>query len=447
MKPRLRYPLIAIFFLAFLVLAPFVVSFVTGIKYDSGSHKFVRTGSIYVKTQPNKAQIFLNGKLYGNTPATLRFLAPGDYQVLIKKNGYFDWSKTLNVRAQYVTYVNQDIDDLTMFLSQPKGTQIAQNVLDFYSGKKRILYVTADKIFIADVNSPEHQQGFSLQGNFSPLNILASPDENYYLIYNGSYYAVFDARNNKIFDISSLINSPLSTAAVINDGNFQFSDRDDLYFLTKTTLYQVDWQNTIKTAVAQNIFAYQINAGSLYALSLNAVSGMLQLSQGNIGLNQTQNILISGLPNFKTAQIFVSNRNQPFILGDGVFYAVEGVGKASNSLRRITDSISFAQLNDQNSEFILASNNEIDIYDYLKGTFSSVTRSSAQIKTPQLLGDLGWILYLNDGSLQTIELDNRDRQNNYQLSSVGLSAKYYIGPNLDKIFLLDNGKLSELGIR
>jgi hypothetical protein len=64
-----------------------------------------------------------------------------------------------------------------------------------------------------------------------------------------------------------------------------------------------------------------------------------------------------------------------------------------------------------------------------------------------LLGNLGWVLYFNAGQLQTIEIDNRDHQNNYNLAAAGPDAEFFITPDNQKVFLLDGGRLSELTIR
>lgn len=442
MKPGLRYGLIALFFLAFLLLAPLVVAFVTGIKYDPAQHAFVRTGSISVKTQPKRADIFLNGEKAATSPATIRFLKPGDYSIRLHKDGYFDWTKILNVRAQYVSYANQDLDNVTLFLEHSANQEIKTGVANFYAGKKRILYLADAALFLADADNPQNAQQLSLPKAADPgtLQILASNDENYYLFYNSSFAAVFDARSNKIYDISAMVDALGGSSNKSGDsGGFKFSDNDQLYFLAKPALYLLDWQKETQKLILPNVSEYAPASRNIYFLSPDSASGqtrLLTLSGGNTDL------LLANLPAWTSARIFLNSRNQIYILGDGVFYAV-----GANSLQRIADAVADVQIINQYGEILLSNRNELDLYNFFSGKLSSITRSSKPIGSPALLGNLGWALFINDSRLQALELDNRDHQNDYTLAGVSASAKFYPGPNLQKLFLLDSGKLQQLTIR
>jgi len=443
MKPGLRYGLIALFFLAFFSAAPFIVSFVTGIKYDFKTRQFVRTGSIYAKTDPKKAQIFLNSKLAGTTPATLRFLSPGDYAIKIHKDGYFDWDKTLNVRAQYVTYANQNLNNIVLFLNHPAADLIHGGVQDFSSGRKRILYLTDSALHLADLSSAHREQTLSLPKNFSDLKIIPAQDENYYLLYDDSFAAVFDARNNRLFDISARISSLSSAGAATNGPDFQFSTNDDLYFLAKSVLYRIDWTQGSAAAVLNNVLAYRATGGNVYFLRFNPASQSTELDLSQAFGQSDAQVLIPALPNWSQAQIFLNNRSQLFILADGTFYALGGSG----SLARIADSITTAQIYDFYGKILLASNNEIDLYDFFNGSLTSVTRSSQTVSNPVLLNDLGWVMFINDSRLQAIEIDNRDHQNNYTLAPAAANAKFALDSDLQKVFILNQGDLEQLTIR
>lgn len=58
-------------------------------------------GTLQVKSKPEGAEILLNGKYAGNTPATFR-LPPGEYIVTVHKPGYGEWRRAmmLTSRAQ-----------------------------------------------------------------------------------------------------------------------------------------------------------------------------------------------------------------------------------------------------------------------------------------------------------------------------------------------------------
>jgi hypothetical protein len=53
-------------------------------------------GSLVIDSTPTGADIEVDGSFVGNTPSTLT-LTPGSHQIVVKKKGFTDWTKTLNV--------------------------------------------------------------------------------------------------------------------------------------------------------------------------------------------------------------------------------------------------------------------------------------------------------------------------------------------------------------
>jgi PEGA domain-containing protein len=55
-------------------------------------------GTVSVKTNPDGADVYLDGQFYGNSPATLK-LKPGKHTVAAKMSGYKDWSREVATDA------------------------------------------------------------------------------------------------------------------------------------------------------------------------------------------------------------------------------------------------------------------------------------------------------------------------------------------------------------
>lgn len=53
-------------------------------------------GSIAINSTPVGADIEIDGNFVGNTPSTVS-VAPGSHQIVVKKKGFAEWSRTLNV--------------------------------------------------------------------------------------------------------------------------------------------------------------------------------------------------------------------------------------------------------------------------------------------------------------------------------------------------------------
>jgi len=53
-------------------------------------------GVISITSDPDRAEIYVDGKFHGNTPATLK-LASGSHTILLKLAGMPDYSRTMDV--------------------------------------------------------------------------------------------------------------------------------------------------------------------------------------------------------------------------------------------------------------------------------------------------------------------------------------------------------------
>jgi hypothetical protein len=64
--------------------------------------------SLTIDSTPVGADIEIDGGFVGNTPSTLT-LTPGSHQIAVKKKGFADWTKTLNVTGGNV-HLNAELE-------------------------------------------------------------------------------------------------------------------------------------------------------------------------------------------------------------------------------------------------------------------------------------------------------------------------------------------------
>ena len=82
---RIRSSLFYLSVFLFFTGLPFIIAFSLGYKFNPHTLKFSKTGLIYVKTQPEGAKIYLNGKLIPDkSPATIHELVPAVYKVALE---------------------------------------------------------------------------------------------------------------------------------------------------------------------------------------------------------------------------------------------------------------------------------------------------------------------------------------------------------------------------
>lgn len=435
MKSPARYSLILSGIVAFLALSPLIVMFVSGTKYDFRSKRFVETGTLNILTDPRGAKVLIDGESYGKTNRTIRFVSPGDYSVELKKDGYFTWSKKLNVKAHYVTNVNAEPKGIALFYSDPKIVPIANNLLDAYVGRQRLVYATKDKIFAADAGSPDRTQELGLPAEMNALQITAAKSENYFLVSGYQFEAVFDVRNNRLIDISKLT-GPAELGAL------QFSDDDLLYQLLDNELYRINWNDNNKELLLQNVLAFHANSDAIYYIKseVTALGQQTSLVRAQFPSLQ-EKILVPQLPALHTASLLLSANNQLFILGDNNLYT------GDETPLQIASGVETAAIDDSAKQLLYSTGNEVDLYDLISGNSELVTRSSQTITNPVSALDLGWVFFINDGRLQNIEIDNREHQNNFTFANINPGAKFFLDQNAENIFLLENGNLTEMKIR
>ncbi|MGB6882235.1 MAG: PEGA domain-containing protein [Microgenomates group bacterium] len=86
----------------------FIFYYARGYRFDIDSFRFIPNGLLVVKSNPDGAQVYINGELKTATNTNL-FISPGTYDVSIRKEGYLPWYKRLTVKKEIVTEANASL--------------------------------------------------------------------------------------------------------------------------------------------------------------------------------------------------------------------------------------------------------------------------------------------------------------------------------------------------
>lgn len=84
------------------VVGYFLSFYAKGYQFDLATFKFLPNGILVIKSNPDGAQVFIDGELKTATNATFH-LPPSTYEVSIKKEGFMTWNKTLTIEKEVVT--------------------------------------------------------------------------------------------------------------------------------------------------------------------------------------------------------------------------------------------------------------------------------------------------------------------------------------------------------
>jgi len=179
----LFYMSVAVFF----TTLPAILSYSLGFKFDARTLTFYRTGLIALKSQPEGADVYLDGKpLNDRTPVTINELSPGAYQVEVRLKGYYPWSAKINVASARVA----NFERITLFPLRPEIKQLNKEKLTaFYvdQGKDRIYYFDQERseIYVSDVEGNNQEKvGDMCKLDAAPLQCKVSPARKKIAYYN-----------------------------------------------------------------------------------------------------------------------------------------------------------------------------------------------------------------------------------------------------------------------
>ena len=139
------------------------------------------TGLMVTNSEPKGAQVIINGEVRTATDDTLN-LEPGSYQVELKKNGFFPWSKTLQIEPSLVTQTNATLFPSTTDLKAITYTGVINPSLS--PNGSRIIYAVSNEATSSTDLNPDsgiwilELSDLPLRFNRDPQQIVAGlPDK------------------------------------------------------------------------------------------------------------------------------------------------------------------------------------------------------------------------------------------------------------------------------
>ena len=161
-------------------------------RVDQNVESFAReTGLLHATSSPKGAEVYIDGKLTSITDNTI-YLAPGEYDVRIAKDGYNSWSKRIKIEKSLVSTTNA-----TLYPYSPSITSITYtgvtNPLASPDGTKILYYTNTasarskNGLYVLDVTnlsrSPQQICDDDPDFDLVHADILWSPDSNDVLVF------------------------------------------------------------------------------------------------------------------------------------------------------------------------------------------------------------------------------------------------------------------------
>lgn len=181
--PFHRRILPVIFVIAFLALAPVIIFYTSGYRWNPKKGKVERYGTVIFDTTPRGAKILVdNREISHKTPITIQDMPPGSHRFDLTLDGYTSWGKTLDVLPEKVTFINNiwlwKKSSPTLIL----GTDLQSLSLSPDGSRALLVSASPTKALVIDTADAATQSLALEPGDLELRNILWSDNGRYAVI-------------------------------------------------------------------------------------------------------------------------------------------------------------------------------------------------------------------------------------------------------------------------
>lgn len=104
-----------------ILIALFLILYVQGYRVDWNNWKLIQKGVMVLFTEPDPDRIVINGEEQEVDDEFALSLTPGHYEILITKENYSSWTRTLNVGSEIVASQK----DIVLFRINPETSELS----------------------------------------------------------------------------------------------------------------------------------------------------------------------------------------------------------------------------------------------------------------------------------------------------------------------------------
>ena len=289
----------------------------------------IQNGLVFVSSQPQAADIYVNGQLKKPKTNTRLVMTADTYSLTLKKAGYQDWSRLISVsggevgRFDYPLLIPNNLvtNSLASYPTAP-------NFMTQSPDKRWLILAKADvfnSFDVYDLRSPTEDptpitippDALAQPAGAQSWEVIEWADDNRHLLlqhrYDDTSEFILVNRENPVQSLN------LTRKLGVNPSNLRFIDRKfDRYYVYDAptqTLSRASLQTTALTPVLTEVISYRSHGEGtlLYATSRGASAGQIRVRL---------------LTNDRTYTIRSLTANTPYLLDitqyDNTFYAVVG---------------------------------------------------------------------------------------------------------------------------
>ncbi|MDO8241295.1 MAG: hypothetical protein Q7T51_04940 [Candidatus Moranbacteria bacterium] len=451
--------------LMFVIIAPAVVLYAKGFRFDLSRGVFVHSGTISIKSNPQDIVVSLDGKVNDskaldkiNNSYNVMGLMPKGYNLSIGADGYQTWNKNIEVHSGVAS------EFWNVLLVRNEYTKIDYNTTGiekfFISPQSKYIIYTANSASglstrILDIKSKEIVGLFDFADwNFITEdrreNIEWTPEEDYLSVpvqktEDGKTqfaYFIVDPNAKTSFNLNELLNND-----DISYVRWDPKDKNYLFYLSNNSLYRVNITNpTDSKQIAQDVSSFDLSKTNVYY----SVMPHELVYKNNLDGSGTPNQITSSFPeditrNFRL--IAYDDSRIAFLTQNKDLYLFNQ-GEYGTYTRKLGYDIEGIQFSDDGKKLLYWTKNAMSVY-YLRNwnvspvrgenTIEDITRYSEEIKNIQWFKDYEHVIFSISSDVKIIELDPMDHRNIMNLPKTN-SQMPLIGYNLaqERLYFVDS---------
>ncbi len=411
----------------FLLAAPIVILYSQGYRFDFSKKRFELTGAFFLKVKPRSYSVYLDNKkarqktdLFGAT--LIDGLLPKQYQLAVKKDNYFNWTKNLFagndkvIEAKNIVIFPEKITVSILettaekfFVSpdQKKAVCQSDNVLKFYNLSANDSY-SSDQETNGQENLSIDKTIFSDDSRRALIEATINDKKEY-------FFADFPLANTPENNSVRITLLPQSLSFFLKDAidvSFSPNSREEIIFLKNGSLWAGNVQENNLTLKIAGATAYFIYKKDIYYLD-----GQGFIFKTNNGFSYSEKINRAAFPSKQGSfyRLMVFNE-KIFLKEDDCLYFLD---QKNNSFEKLIESVKFVSAAKDGKKIAIGLWSEIWLF-YLENEENQPQRKTNELvflnRFSENIGGLSWLndhylIFSLKGKPTISEIDNRDRLN------------------------------------
>jgi len=287
MTKRTRNILFLILTILFFLIAPSLIFYSEGWRFDLRTKRIVKVGGFYFRVFPKRAEILINGREYKTDyffgSLFIEGLLPREYQVKIEKEEFLPWEKRLKVREEETTKV----EDVFLIPETVNFEILAKGIKDFVPSEdqEKMVLISEDegwqlKLLDQKENLVAHllkekeiEEGAELEKIiFSPtkevlIKARTKKERKYFLL---------DLETTSLTALDFLFSEQSEEIKVLEQSErFLDSDLEEIsfsengkkiFFRSENELFEADLIKKSSTSLLENVICYKVKKPFIYYL-------------------------------------------------------------------------------------------------------------------------------------------------------------------------------------